>query len=131
MEGDVSMTRGREENGSRASSNSNMPYLLQVTFASLSSHQLALPFLVCKVGFEKPIRLARAVFGNSHLIQPAIQEGRLHGQMKPALDIIVEVLDKASNIIVRDKVSRLPYFSSVHIARSAGSKSSVPSLPSS
>ena len=46
----------------------------------------ALPFLVFKVGFEKPFCLARAVFGNTHLIQPAIQEGRLHGQMKPAPD---------------------------------------------
>ena len=46
----------------------------------------ALPFLVCKVGFEKPLCLARAAFGNPHLIQPAIQEGRLHGQMKPAPD---------------------------------------------
>jgi hydroxymethylglutaryl-CoA reductase (NADPH) len=62
----------------------------------------ALPFLVCTVGFEKPLRLARAVFGNPHLIHPAIQEGRLRGQMKPAPDLIVEALDKAGNIIVRD-----------------------------
>ena len=62
----------------------------------------ALPFLVCTVGFEKPLRLARAVFGNPHLIQPAIQEGRMRGQMKPAPDLIVEALDKAGNIIVRD-----------------------------
>ena len=62
----------------------------------------ALPFLVCTVGFEKPLRLARAVFGHPHLIQPAIQEGRLRGQMKPAPDLILEALDKAGNIIVRD-----------------------------
>lgn len=62
----------------------------------------ALPFLVCTVGFEKPLRLARAVFGHPHLIQPAIQEGRLRGQMKPAPDLIVEALDKVGNIIVRD-----------------------------
>jgi hydroxymethylglutaryl-CoA reductase (NADPH) len=62
----------------------------------------ALPFLVCTVGFEKPLRLARAVFGHPHVIQPAIQEGRLRGQMKPAPDLIVEALDKAGNIIVRD-----------------------------
>ncbi|KAH9968240.1 hydroxymethylglutaryl-coenzyme A reductase-domain-containing protein [Russula dissimulans] len=62
----------------------------------------ALPFLVCTVGFEKPLRLARAVFGHPHLIQPAIQEGRLRGQMKPAPDLILEALDKVGNIIVRD-----------------------------
>lgn len=64
----------------------------------------ALPFLVCTVGFEKPLRLARAVFGHPHLVQPAIQEGRLRGQMKPAPDLIMEALDKAGNIIVRDYV---------------------------
>jgi hydroxymethylglutaryl-CoA reductase (NADPH) len=62
----------------------------------------ALPFLVCTVGFEKPLRLARTVFGHPHLMQPAIQEGRLRGQMKPAADLILEALDKAGNIIVRD-----------------------------
>lgn len=64
----------------------------------------ALPFLVCTVGFEKPLRLARAVFSHPHLVQPAIQEGRLRGQMKPARDLIVEALDKVGNIIVRDYV---------------------------
>jgi hydroxymethylglutaryl-CoA reductase (NADPH) len=62
----------------------------------------ALPFLVCTVGFEKPLRLARAVFGHPHLVQPAIQEGRLRGQMKPAPDLIVEALNKVGNIIIRD-----------------------------
>jgi hydroxymethylglutaryl-CoA reductase (NADPH) len=62
----------------------------------------ALPFLVCTVGFEKPLRLARAVFSHPHLMQPAIQEGRLRGQMKPAPDLIVEALDKVGNIIIRD-----------------------------
>jgi Sterol-sensing domain of SREBP cleavage-activation len=64
----------------------------------------ALPFLVCTVGFEKPLRLARTVFSHPHLVQPAIQEGRLRGQMKPARDLIVEALDKVGNIIVRDYV---------------------------
>ncbi|KAI0305163.1 hydroxymethylglutaryl-coenzyme A reductase-domain-containing protein [Multifurca ochricompacta] len=64
----------------------------------------ALPFLVCTVGFEKPLRLARAVFGHPHLMQPAIQEGRLRGQMKPSPDLILEALDKVGNIIVRDYI---------------------------
>jgi len=62
----------------------------------------ALPFLVCTVGFEKPLRLARTVFSHPHLVQPAIHEGRLRGQMKPAPDLIMEALDKVGNIIVRD-----------------------------
>ncbi|KAI0064909.1 hypothetical protein BV25DRAFT_1799483 [Artomyces pyxidatus] len=62
----------------------------------------ALPFLVCTVGFEKPLRLARAVFSHPHLVQPAVQEGRLRGQMKPAPDLILEALDKVGNVIVRD-----------------------------
>jgi hydroxymethylglutaryl-CoA reductase (NADPH) len=64
----------------------------------------ALPFLVCTVGFEKPLRLARTVFSHPHLVQPAIQEGRLRGQMKPAPDLIMEALDKVGNIIVRDYI---------------------------
>jgi hydroxymethylglutaryl-CoA reductase (NADPH) len=64
----------------------------------------ALPFLVCTVGFEKPLRLARALFSHPHLMQPAIQEGRLRGQMKPAPVLIIEALDKVGNIIVRDYV---------------------------
>ncbi|KAI0264687.1 hydroxymethylglutaryl-coenzyme A reductase-domain-containing protein [Gloeopeniophorella convolvens] len=62
----------------------------------------ALPFLVCTVGFEKPLRLARAVFSHPHLVQPAIQEGRLRGQMKPSPELIMEALDKVGNVIVRD-----------------------------
>ncbi|KAF8271883.1 hydroxymethylglutaryl-coenzyme A reductase-domain-containing protein [Lactarius quietus] len=64
----------------------------------------ALPFLVCTVGFEKPLRLARTVFSHPHLVQPAIQEGRLRGQMKPAPELIMEALDKVGNIIVRDYI---------------------------
>jgi hydroxymethylglutaryl-CoA reductase (NADPH) len=64
----------------------------------------ALPFLVCTVGFEKPLRLARTVFSHPHLVQPAIHEGRLRGQMKPAPDLIMEALDKVGNTIVRDYV---------------------------
>ncbi|TFY79244.1 hypothetical protein EWM64_g4768 [Hericium alpestre] len=62
----------------------------------------ALPFLVCTVGFEKPLRLARAVFGHSHVYTPAVQEGRNRGQMKPAPTIILEALDKTGNSILRD-----------------------------
>ena len=62
----------------------------------------ALPFLVCTVGFDKPLRLARAVFSHPHLFTPAVQEGRFRGQMKPAPELIMEALDKAANPILRD-----------------------------
>ncbi|KAI0032617.1 hydroxymethylglutaryl-coenzyme A reductase-domain-containing protein [Vararia minispora EC-137] len=62
----------------------------------------ALPFLVCTVGFEKPLRLARAVFSHPHAVQPAVNEGRLRGQMKPAPELIMEALDRAGNPILRD-----------------------------
>ncbi|KAI0047708.1 hypothetical protein FA95DRAFT_1492178 [Auriscalpium vulgare] len=62
----------------------------------------ALPFLVCTVGFEKPLRLARAVFSHPHLVQPAVSEGRFRGQMKPAPELILEALDKVGNVIIRD-----------------------------
>ena len=39
----------------------------------------ALPFLVCTVGFDKPLRLARAVMAHPHMLKP--QED---GRMKPA-----------------------------------------------
>ncbi|KAI0322966.1 hydroxymethylglutaryl-coenzyme A reductase-domain-containing protein [Amylostereum chailletii] len=62
----------------------------------------ALPFLVCTVGFEKPLRLARAVFTHPHTVQPAVQEGRHRGQMKPAPELILEALDRVGNAIFRD-----------------------------
>ncbi|KAF8999088.1 hypothetical protein BDQ17DRAFT_763015 [Cyathus striatus] len=46
----------------------------------------ALPFLVCTVGFDKPVRLARAVFTHPHLTTP-VGPG---GAMKPAPKIITE-----------------------------------------
>jgi hydroxymethylglutaryl-CoA reductase (NADPH) len=62
----------------------------------------ALPFLVCTVGFEKPLRLARAVFSHPHAVQPAVNEGRQRGRMKPAPELIRESLDRVGNAILRD-----------------------------
>jgi len=64
----------------------------------------ALPFLVCTVGFEKPLRLARAVFTHPHITRPAIKEGRWRGQMKPAGSVVLEALDQVGNGILRDYV---------------------------
>lgn len=61
----------------------------------------ALPFLVCTVGFDKPLRLARAVFNHQHLTVP-VKEGRWRGQMKPAGQIVLEAMEKSGNGILRD-----------------------------
>ncbi|KAI0033054.1 hydroxymethylglutaryl-coenzyme A reductase-domain-containing protein [Vararia minispora EC-137] len=62
----------------------------------------ALPFLVCTVGFEKPLRLARAVTSHSHAVQPAVNEGHMRGQTEPAPELIMEALDRAGNPILCD-----------------------------
>ena len=86
----------------------------------------ALPFLVCTVGFEKPLRLARTLFSHSHLMQPATQEGRLHGQLKPAPVLIVEAhLTRLAILSSRTMFSKLPCFLLEHTATLLGSKSSM------
>ena len=57
----------------------------------------ALPFLVCTVGFDKPLRLARAVMAHPHMLKP--QED---GRMKSAGAVILEALDRVGNVILRD-----------------------------
>ncbi|KAJ8474611.1 hypothetical protein ONZ51_g7113 [Trametes cubensis] len=57
----------------------------------------ALPFLVCTVGFDKPLRLARAVMAHPHMIKP--QED---GRMKAAGEVVLEALDRVGNMILRD-----------------------------
>ncbi|CAL1708678.1 unnamed protein product [Somion occarium] len=72
----------------------------------------ALPFLVCTVGFEKPLRLAREVMKHEHILTPLppaspTSSGSPSGQpqqlaMKPAGEVVLEALDRAGNSIVRD-----------------------------
>ncbi|KAM5532160.1 hypothetical protein V8D89_014185 [Ganoderma adspersum] len=57
----------------------------------------ALPFLVCTVGFDKPLRLARAVMAHPHMLKPQDD-----GRMKAAGDVILEALDRVGNVILRD-----------------------------
>ena len=57
----------------------------------------ALPFLVCTVGFEKPLRLAKAVLAHPQALKP--QED---GRMKPAGEIVLDALDRVGNVILRD-----------------------------
>lgn len=61
----------------------------------------ALPFLVCTVGFDKQLRLAKAVFNHSHLTTP-VKEGRWRGQMKPAGEVVFEAMESVGNLILRD-----------------------------
>ncbi|PPQ64456.1 hypothetical protein CVT24_008466 [Panaeolus cyanescens] len=78
----------------------------------------SLPFLVCTIGFDKPLRLARAVFGHPHLTvpptdaSPASANGRatpsatpatLNLQtLKPAPKIITEALTMVYQPLIRD-----------------------------
>ncbi|PCH44816.1 3-hydroxy-3-methylglutaryl-coenzyme A reductase [Wolfiporia cocos MD-104 SS10] len=57
----------------------------------------ALPFLVCTVGFDKPLRLARAVLAHPQTLKPT-EDGR----MKSAGEIVLEALDRVGNVILRD-----------------------------
>ncbi|EKM75627.1 hypothetical protein AGABI1DRAFT_64187 [Agaricus bisporus var. burnettii JB137-S8] len=58
----------------------------------------ALPFLVCTIGFDKPLRLARTVFTHPHLLTAPTPGA----QMKPAPKIITESLTKVYSPIIRD-----------------------------
>lgn len=58
----------------------------------------ALPFLVCTIGFDKPLRLARAVFTHPHLLTSPAPGA----QMKPAPKLITESLTKVYSPIIRD-----------------------------
>ncbi|TFK41635.1 hydroxymethylglutaryl-coenzyme A reductase-domain-containing protein [Crucibulum laeve] len=60
----------------------------------------ALPFLVCTVGFDKPLRLARAVFTHPHLTTPISTNGQ--SKLKPAPKIITESLTAVYPPIIRD-----------------------------
>ncbi|KAF5352150.1 hypothetical protein D9758_009264 [Tetrapyrgos nigripes] len=61
----------------------------------------ALPFLVCTVGFDKPMRLARGVFGHPGVLgQPRSSPSAL----KPAGEIILEGLSSTYTPILRDYI---------------------------
>ncbi|EPQ53591.1 3-hydroxy-3-methylglutaryl-coenzyme A reductase [Gloeophyllum trabeum ATCC 11539] len=80
----------------------------------------AMPFVVCTVGFEKPLRLAKAVFRNRYVTEPveapspgsrsgadtpALRSGMQTpraGQMKSASEVIMEAYDAVGNSILRD-----------------------------
>ncbi|KAF8732615.1 hypothetical protein AX14_004163 [Amanita brunnescens Koide BX004] len=70
----------------------------------------ALPFLVCTVGFDKPLRLARAVFAHQHLLTPISVSGSGLSTpggsqvMKPASKIITESLTLVYPPIIRDYI---------------------------
>lgn len=66
----------------------------------------ALPFIVCTVGFDKPLRLAKAVFRHPHVSTPPNNAGGTpsNGQLKPSGTVILECLQDVYNPIVRDYV---------------------------
>ncbi|KAG5643077.1 hypothetical protein DXG03_001605 [Asterophora parasitica] len=70
----------------------------------------ALPFLVCTVGFDKPLRLARAVFLHPHLTTPPVALSSLSANtaqalpLKPAAKILTESLSLTYPPIIRDYI---------------------------
>ena len=69
----------------------------------------ALPFLVITVGFDKPLRLARAVVGHPLLFPPSLTNGhtpRTGGmprrKNKTAAEIVLDAVDQVGPSIVRD-----------------------------
>lgn len=77
----------------------------------------ALPFLVCTVGFDKPLRLARAVFLHPHLTTPPVALSSLPPSslspthpnhhalpLKPAAKILTESLKLTYHPIIRDYI---------------------------
>lgn len=69
----------------------------------------ALPFLVVTIGFDKPLRLARAVVEHPRLLPPSVTNGnapRTGGmprrKNKPASEIVLEAISKVGPSIVRD-----------------------------
>ncbi|KAF8067849.1 hydroxymethylglutaryl-CoA reductase [Lyophyllum atratum] len=70
----------------------------------------ALPFLVCTVGFDKPLRLARAVFLHPHLTTPPVALSSISTNtaqalpLKPAAKILTESLSLTYPPIIRDYI---------------------------
>lgn len=65
----------------------------------------ALPFLVITVGFEKPLKLARAVFSNPSVLLPAktsTVRSRNNMDVKTAKDVVLEAVEEVGPSIVRD-----------------------------
>lgn len=63
----------------------------------------ALPFIVCTVGFDKPMRLARAVFTHPEMA-PTHTGATKRAPVKPAGDVVLEAVDAVWAPVVRDYV---------------------------
>ena len=63
----------------------------------------ALPFIVCTVGFDKPLRLARAVFTHPDMA-PGYAGATKRAAVKPAGAVILEAVDAVWAPVVRDYV---------------------------
>ena len=74
---------------------SSSRFLCAAPWTSLDPITEARPSLVCTVGFDKPLRLARAVMVRPYMIQE-------DGRMKHAGNVILEALYYVGNVILRD-----------------------------
>jgi hydroxymethylglutaryl-CoA reductase (NADPH) len=65
----------------------------------------ALPFIVCTVGFDKPLRLARAVFTHPEMARDPLTGGvAKRTPVRAAGDVVIEAVDEVWNPVVRDYV---------------------------
>ena len=66
----------------------------------------ALPFLVCTVGFDKPMRLAHAVFTSRYIIDKVDKNDEKHkefiGSLLPSSEVILGALEETYRPIIRD-----------------------------
>ncbi|KAJ8474951.1 hypothetical protein ONZ45_g15777 [Pleurotus djamor] len=78
---------------------------IKIDFVALTE---SLPFLVCTVGFDKPVRLARAVFEHPEVFR-SVTNSKIKdkhapppGQLKPSARIVLESLSAVYAPIIRD-----------------------------
>ncbi|KAG2130606.1 hydroxymethylglutaryl-coenzyme A reductase-domain-containing protein [Suillus cothurnatus] len=95
---------------------SNLKLSIAILSSSILAFMLALPIshyleipLDPIIGFDKPLRLAAAVFNHPHLLSP-VKEGRWRGQMKPAGEVVMEAIENSGNAILRDYALEIAEF---------------------
>ncbi|KAJ7484083.1 hydroxymethylglutaryl-coenzyme A reductase-domain-containing protein [Mycena galericulata] len=83
----------------------------------------ALPFLVCTVGFDKPLRLARAVFTHPRVLRPAFQRSNSSLRTAPGTptgEVVLDALSATYYPILRDYILEIAVLSLGASSRIAG-----------
>ncbi|KAJ8515331.1 hypothetical protein ONZ45_g7224 [Pleurotus djamor] len=83
----------------------------------------AAPFLICTVGFDKPIRYAKAVLEHPEALRPTVVDNsKTSPQFKPSSRIILEALSEVYGSINRDYVLEIIVLAAGAASRVAGLK---------